>query len=350
MVVRAHSSNAVRKQKRALCSNLCVTILLSAFFSASMAVGQSNQEWVAYKQKCNISPGMAYNDWVAAGSQCNPGNTTSGTGTAAGGLTAQQQMAMQTMQLGGYMVGQGLHNILFGQPRPLTTPFDPAAQQRALAAEQLNNSGIYLLKKNDYAGAINEFQKALNQTPNNANILFNLNLARQGQKNAADAAKTSDTLGNLLGTAPGSAGNAPGVPRSPVNWVNLDPNVVDFRGIGHTSSVNPNSSFLNTVITGYDSNTVNLDNLKKNFVDPKLLKGQINSVLANPVPAAVQISPQEQIDKLFQPPQSALSSAITPPQRSSGPGLTTPDAEQQLKTKVDAIFSNPAPSSTEPRN
>jgi hypothetical protein len=95
---------------------------------------------------------------------------------------------------------------------------------------------------------------------------------------------------------------------------------------------------------------VDLDNLKRNFVDPKLLKGQINSVLANPVPAAVQISPQEQIDKLFQKPQSPQPSGIAPPQPSFEPQVTTPDTDQQLKTKVNAIFSNPASSSTEPRN
>src|SRR6185437_8543396 len=191
------------------------------------------------------------------------------------------------------------HNILFGQPKPLTTPLDPAAQQRALAAEQLNNSGIYLLKKNDYAGAINEFQQALNQAPNDANILSNLELARQGQKNAADAAKTSHALGNLLGAAPGVANNTPAGPANSLKLVNLDPNVVDFRGMGHTSSANPNSSFLNTVLTGSDSNSVDLSNVKKNYIDPKLLEGEINRVLTNPVPAPAQISPQEQIDKLF---------------------------------------------------
>ena len=188
-------------------SNVCVTIRLFAVFSASVVFGQSNQEWTAYKQKCGISPGMAYNDWVAAGSKCTSGSAPSG---AAGGLTPQQQMAMQSAQAAGYMIGQGLHNILFGQPKPLTAPLDPATQQRALAAEQLNNSGIYLLKKNDYAGAINEFQQALIQSPNDANILANLRLARQRQKNAADAATTSNALGNLLGTAQG--GGTPGHP------------------------------------------------------------------------------------------------------------------------------------------
>jgi tetratricopeptide (TPR) repeat protein len=283
---------------------------------------------------------MAYNDWVAAGSKCNTGSTTSGAGTAAGGLTPQQQMAMQTAQLGGYMIGQGLHNILFGQPKPLTAPLDPAAQQRALAAEQLNNSGIYLLKKNDYAGAINEFQQALNQAPNDANILSNLQLAKQRQKNAADAAKTSNALSNLLDTAQGSSGNARGGPSSPLNLVNLDPNVVDFRGMGHTSSANPNSSFLNTVVTGSDSNTVDLANAKRN--DPKLLQGQINKILGNQVPAAAQSSPQDQIERLFQPSQSE--------QPSSEPRVNAADTEQQTKAKVNAIFSNPAPSSAGPHN
>jgi tetratricopeptide (TPR) repeat protein len=322
-------------------SNLFILMCLLSIFSAAMAVGQSNQEWTAYKLHCGIPSGMAYNDWVAAGSQCKSG-TASGAGNLAGGLTPQQQMAMKSAQLGGYMIGQGLHNILFGQPKPLAAPLDPATQQRALAAEQLNSSGIYLLKKNDYAGAINEFQQALNQAPNDANILSNLQLAKQRQRDAANAARNSNALGSLLGTTPSGLGNAPGALPSPLNLVNLDPNVVDFRGIGHTSSANPNSSFLNTVITGSDSNTVDLGNGRIHYVDPKSLKGQINDVLGNPIPAGGQTSPQEQIDKLFQEPQSE--------QPSSGSQVATPETEEQLKTKVNAIFSGPAPSSTEPHN
>jgi tetratricopeptide (TPR) repeat protein len=325
-------------------SNVCITIGLFAVFSASVAFGQSNQEWIAYKQKCGISPGMAYNDWVAAGSKCTSGSAPSG---AAGGLTPQQKMATQSAQAAGYMIGQGLHNILFGQPKPLIAPLDPATQQRAIAAEQLNNSGIYLLKKSDYTGAINEFQQALIQSPNDANILANLQLARQRQKNAADAATTSNALGNLLGTAQGGSGTAPGGHPNSLNLVNLDPNVVDFRGMGHTSGANPNSSFLNTVVTGYDSNTVDLANAKKE--DPRLLRRQINDILANPVRAAAQVSPEEQIDRLFQP-QSAQSSGITPPQPSSEPPVTAPDAEQQTRAKVNAIFLSPAPSTTGPHN
>ena len=331
-------------------SNLCITMCLLSMFSVPVTVAQSNQEWIAYKQKCGLPAGMAYNDWVAAGSKCNSGSISSGAGTAAGGLTPQQQMAMQSAQLGGYMIGQGLHNILFGQPKPLAAPLDPASQQRALAAEQLNSSGIYLLKKNDYAGAINEFQQALNQAPNDANILSNLQLSKQRQKDAANAARTSDALGNLLGKPQASAGNAPGGHFNPLNLVNLDPNVVDFRGIRRTSSSNPNASFLNTVITASDSNTVDLRNVNQNSVAPKLLEDQINSVLGKHVPAAAPISLQEQIDKLFQPSQSAQPSGITSPQPSSEPRATAPDTEQQTKTKVNAIFSNPAPSSPEPHN
>ena len=328
--------------------NQCIAICLLAILSVPIAVGQSNQEWIAYKQKCGISGGMAYNDWVAAGSPCNSGVAASGTGTA-GGLTAQQQMAMRSAQLGGYMIGQGLHNILFGQPKPVTAPLDPATQQRALAAEQLNNSGIYLLKKNDYAAAINEFQQALNLAPNDANIRFNLQLAKQRQRNAADAATTSNALGNLLGTTRDFSNNGFGGSANPLNLVNLDPNVVDFRGMGHTSSANPNSSFLNTVITGFDSNTVDLGNARKNYVDPKLLQGQINGVLGHPGSGPAQMSPQEQIDNLFQP-HSAQSSVTTPPQQSSGPVLNPADTEQQTKAKVNAILSGPAPSPAGPHN
>jgi hypothetical protein len=134
-----------------------------------------------------------------------------------------------------------------------------------------------------------------------------------------------------------------------LNLVNLDPNVVDFRGMGHTSSANPNSSFLNTVITSSESNTVDIGSAKKNYVDPKLLEGQINSVLGNPVPAAAQISPQEQIEKLFQASQSQPS-GITPPRPSSEPRVNAPDTEQETKTKVNAIFSNPASSPAGPHN
>jgi tetratricopeptide (TPR) repeat protein len=72
------------------------------------------------------------------------------------------------------MLGQQLHNLLFDQPAQPAAPLDPAMQQQQLAAQQLNNSGNYLLKKNDYAGAINEFEQALAIEPNDQDILHNL--------------------------------------------------------------------------------------------------------------------------------------------------------------------------------
>ena len=167
-------------------------------------------------------------------------------------------------------------------------------------------------------------------------------------KNAADAAKTSNTLGNLLATAQANSGNAPGGPPSALNLVNLDPNVVDFRGMGHTSSANPNSRFLNTVVTGSDSNTVDLANVKKN--DPRLLRGQINDILGNPVPAAAQVSPQEQIGKLFQQSQSSPAAGINPPQSPSEPRVDASVTAEQTKTKVNAIFGTPTPAPAGPHN
>ena len=138
---------------------LCTTgagLLLA--FAAHTAAGQSNQEWIAIKQSCGLSSSLDYNSWVAAGSKCNSGATP---GSAAGGLTPQQQIGAAVLQQGAYSLGQGLHNWLFGQPQQPTAPLDAAAQQRALAAQQLKNSGIYLLKQKNCVGAINEFQQAL---------------------------------------------------------------------------------------------------------------------------------------------------------------------------------------------
>ena len=54
-------------------------------------------------------------------------------------------------------------------------------RQRELAAQQLNNSGLYLLRQNDYDGAINEFTRALAQTPNDPAIQANLDQARKAK-------------------------------------------------------------------------------------------------------------------------------------------------------------------------
>lgn len=160
--------------------------------ASQLAAGQSNQEWIALKQKCGIAAGTAYNDWVAAGSKCNSGSTATGTGSG-----SAEQLGTTLGNITGDAMLKGFHNLVHGTPARHTAPFDSEQQQRALAARQLNDSGIYLLNRRprDYAGAINEFQKALQQTPNDATIASNLQYARRLQKEAAAAGQTSSMLG-----------------------------------------------------------------------------------------------------------------------------------------------------------
>ena len=134
-------------------------------------------------------------------------------------MSPQQQMGAAVGAVGTLMILKGLSEMM--QPKPV----DPAVQQRNLAAQQLNNSGIYLLKQKNYAGAINEFQQALAQTPNDTNIKNNLALAKQQQANVALAGRTSGTLGQVLGTPQPSAG--PAGSNSPLSLVNLNGNASD---------------------------------------------------------------------------------------------------------------------------
>src|SRR5258708_27964465 len=91
----------------------------------------------------------------------------------------------------GFTVLGMLGNALFApKTAPVAPPPDPEQQRRTLAAQQLNNSGIYLLKQRNYSGAINEFQQALAATPSDVTIQQNLELAKRQQKNAAVAGKT----------------------------------------------------------------------------------------------------------------------------------------------------------------
>jgi tetratricopeptide (TPR) repeat protein len=210
---------------------------------------------------CTDSGGTAasnYNAWVAQNGCICPGSSVgSGQVTCSGGsgsattsavppnlsLTPQQQLGMQIGMVGANMIGQGLHQLLFGVP---PSPPDPAEQQRQLAARQLNNSGIYLFRQKNYAGAINEFQKALAITPNDQNILHNLALAKRRLKDVAVAGQTSGALGQLLDSAPVGAGTlnsgqtahsrAPSSDAA-LNLVNLDsdPSVVDLRATTKTN-------------------------------------------------------------------------------------------------------------------
>jgi tetratricopeptide (TPR) repeat protein len=181
---------------------------------------------------------------------CSCGSAAASNAPAApAGLNPAMTNAAQTL---GYALGQRLGKALFGGGNSAADPAaaNAAQQQTDLAAQQLNNSGIYLLRQRDYAGAINEFQQALAITPNDANILHNLELAKQAQKNAAVARQTSGALGQLLGTAPtntgifgfaqltDSTGTNPNA--SALGLVNLDSDakVVDLRG---TTSMSPSS-------------------------------------------------------------------------------------------------------------
>jgi len=293
--------------------------------ASQLAAGQSNQEWIAIKQRCGIPAGTAYNDWVAAGSRCNSGSSSTGAGSG-----SAEQLGTTLGNAAGDAMLKGVHNLLHPAPTRLRAPINLAEDQRTIAARQLNNSGIYLLNRNprDFAGAINEFQKALQQTPNDTVIAGNLQYARRLQKESAVAGQTSNMLGNLLGnntshfntsSNPALAGIAPNV----FNVMNLDPNVVDFRGMFHNSlpgtgySYLPaaNANALNAVLTGSNPGVVDLRSATKTSVDPKSLQTQINGIFGHPVPAA-----------------ESPSSMVSSPQA---------DTEKQTKIEINDLFSKP---------
>ncbi|GAC1693643.1 MAG: hypothetical protein NVS9B5_36340 [Terriglobales bacterium] len=302
-------------------------------FIPNTALAQSNAEWTQYKSKCGIPASTAYNDWVAQGSPCHKTAAgASSTTPAVPALNPEQQLGMQMGMLGANMIGQGLHQLLFGPPatKPGSAPSDPAQQQRELAAQQLNNSGLYLLKQNNYTGAINEFQQALTKTPNDQNIIRNLALARQQLKDGAVASQTSGALGQILGMAPVNAGH------------------FDFDQLTHSSVTHPNASVLNLLDLNSDASVVDLRSLRKTSIDPEVLKRQLDGVLANNGPASAPpnplvVLPQVQdIELLFQPPQSTASQLPGPQRPASDPKLINPiDAEQQTKVQVEAIFGKP---------
>lgn len=246
--------------------------------AAPFAAGQSAQEWNAYKVQCGLSSTLDYNSWVASGSPCNSSTASPSTTAAKSGLTAsQQQLATALGQAGANIVLQGLHNLLVGQPAQPTAPLDPAAQQKLLAAEQLNNSGIYLYQQGNYLGALNEFQQALALDPNDKNILSNVQAAKQKLQDAAQAEENSDALSSLLGSAPGDSSPL----TNPLNHVNL----------------NPNANSIDAVLHGSDGDVVNLSSATKTSIDPATIQGQIDTLLGRPAPSA------NDIDKILPPSQ-----------------------------------------------
>jgi tetratricopeptide (TPR) repeat protein len=229
------------------------------------------------------------------------GSTSSDLGSNIGQLVStmspQQQMGAAVGAVGTLMILKGLSEMMSG-PAP-----DPAAQQRALAAQQLNNSGIYLLKQKNYAGAINEFQQALAQTPNDRNIANNLALAKQQQANAALAGRTSGILGQVLGTPQPSTG--PAGSNSPLGLVNLNANADN----SNRNAAQPQG--------GSQASTQSVEN-------------QIDGALGNAPVQAAPASAQE-IDQLFASTQPTPNESQVHAQQQvddlfKNPGGTTPDA------------------------
>ena len=181
-----------------------------------------------------------------------------GSAPAAVPAAPMQQMQLQGAQMMGSALGNAIGQALFPRVDPAQQRAQQMAQQaqqqRILAAQQLNNSGIYLFKQKNYAGAINEFQKALAQTPGDQVIINNIAQAKQKMKDTAVAAQNSDALGQLLGDA--TAGSS----------------VLDFDQLTHSQISSPNASALSLVNLDSNPNVVDLRDATKTSVDPALVK------------------------------------------------------------------------------
>ena len=313
-----------------------------ALVTGQSATAQEPQWWTDQKKSCGLSSSLDYNSWVKSGSPCNAG--TAGSTTASTGLTPQQQMGLAIGNAAMPYVQQAVHDFFYGTP-PVQPQLDPAQQQRELAAQQLNNSGIYLLKQKDYVGAINEFQKALAITPNDQNVQRNLALAKQQLKDAASAGQTSDALRRLLGNAPANGerfdfyqltnSSVANPSASPLGLVNLEAGVVDLRGTTRTS--------------------------------PEALKSDLDTIFANKAPASASprlnvVPPQDKdMELLFQ------SSPTSPPMNKTADHSTADSlveldkildtkANQDLQSQLDWFnkvylpahpeLQNPQPTST----
>ena len=260
-----------------------VTIVLVVAAASHQAAAQTIQDGFDnlhqnYGTLCQQSQGMA------------PGCGGASTAAAApaapavpAGPTVQQQMVLGAAQAAMPYPQQAVHNFFYGTPTAPVPPTDTEAQQRQLAANPLNSSGVCLMRQRNYAGAINEFQQALALDPDDATILHNLAMARQMQKNAAFAGETSGALGQLLGTAPAGTLNF--------------------------------AAGLNFAGSDFSSDAVDLRSATGTSVDPASLKGQLDDVLGNnapPQPAATEPPAQaaRDIDSLFQSPSATPTSAV----------------------------------------
>ncbi len=277
-----------------------------------------------------------YNKYCGSGGSSNSVPTTGGAQPA--GPTPLQQMEMQGAQQLGTAIGNQIGDALFGTPQNQAAQeaqeAQEAQQQRTLAAQQLNNSGIYLLKHKNYSGAKNEFQQALAQTPGDLNIKKNLALAEQQIqiKDTALAAKNSATLGKLLGNTPAKSGNN------------------DVDQTTHSPLPNPYSSALNLVNLSSEASTVDLRRAKTTSVDS--LKTKLYRVLENnvsipaPPDPRLQLPEDKDMELLGQPAQSTRPQSVGMQRPANDPKLVNPiQTENQIKAEAgrqfDAIFAQP---------
>ena len=274
---------------------------------------------------------------------CGGGGVSAPSVPAVPALTSQQQMGLAMGQAAMPLLQQGIHNMLYGSPaqqaaaraqRLAAAQAQQQAQQQAeqlqRAARQLNDSGIYLLRQKDYAGAIHEFQLALAKTPNDSTIAANLANARQQMKNAQIAGLTSNSLGKLLGDFPQNEGR------------------LDFDSSPSRTAGPSNHSALGLLDLSEDSSTVDLRSATKTSIDPASLKSQLDGVLnpasaiAAPPNPRVELPQAQDIELLFAPPQPAPSAWPGPQRPANSPKLTNPlDEEEQTKAQANAIFAQP---------
>ena len=326
--------------------------LVTAFIilapSIALAAGEAAEVGRMF-QECINSGGRAaatYNAWVAQNGCICPGSSTgSGQRTCSGassgslpaGPTPLQQLQLQGAQQLGTAIGNQIGQALFGSPQDQAAQQaqQQAQQQRTLAAQQLNNSGIYLLKHGNYAGALNEFQQALAQTPDDPNIINNIALAKQQISDKALAAKNSAALEKLLGKAPAKSGT-----------LNFDQFTQSSPPPG------PNSSSLNLVNLSSDANAVDLRGTKNTSVDAAALKTKLDSILGNhaSVPAPpnprLQLPEDKDMELLGQPSQSTRAQSMGMQRPYNAPKLVNPiQSEKQIKAETgrqfDAIFAQP---------
>ena len=324
-IERVERVSGLRGSVRLYCLAYLLCFVLVLFFPSGTRA-QSNAEWTQYKIKCGIPASTAYNDWVAQGSPCKAGSGGAAT-PAAPALTPQQQLAMQGAVKGGYMVGQGLHQLLFGPPAAPPAPEDPVQQQLRLAAEQLNNSGLYLLKQKNYTGAIHEFQQALSNSPNDRIILRNLALAKQKLRDGAVAMQTSGALGQILGSTPSSG------------WA------FNLNSPAQTSDANPFAPALSLVNLDSDTRVVDLRDASKTWVDAGAFKGQPGAAPRSPL---VNLPTAQDIELLFPGgPAAEFPSQLVLPQAKDiellfpGPPPSKPVVLPQAKD-IELLFQPPA--------